>query len=138
MLGDTVAFQLRPPAALAPMRAGSRSAQTGSTAAAPLMLFHHDAHLEVWRMGTHSSAVSDPSTMLDGQSVSLHGAARHGRAAPKAARTMTGSSISPDGRWVVCTVPGELKLFRLTYETSPSSAESVRVQKVLRHFCPRR
>ena len=112
-------------------------AQTGSTAAAPLMLFHHDAHLEVWRMGTHSSAISDPSTMLDGQSVEVSTEPRVlVELRPKAARTMTGSSISPDGRWVVCTVPGELKLFRLTYETSATSAESVRVQKVLASLLP--
>ena len=116
---------------------GAVLAQTGSRGAAPLMLFHHDAHLEVWRMGTHSSAASDATTMLDGQSVEVSTEPRVlVELRPKAARTMTGSSISPDGRWVVCTVPGELKLFRLTYETSASSAESVRVQKVLASLLP--
>ena len=110
-------------------------AQTG-TAAAPLMLFHHDAHLEVWRMGTHSAS-ADPAGMQDGQAVDVATQPRVlVELRPKAGRTMTGSSISVDGRWVACAAPGEVKLFRLTYETSPSSVESVRVQKVAAALLP--
>lgn len=83
-----------------PLGPAASLTQISSDEVPPIMLFRHDTHLEVWRLGTQRAAAARADSMLDGDTLD---AATDPRVLvevrPKAARTMTGSCIAPDGRW---------------------------------------
>eukprot|EP01052_Picozoa_sp_SAG31_P030925 SAG31_NODE_3221_length_4526_cov_2.643099_3_plen_479_part_00 len=117
-----------------PFHAPGKLAQLGAGTAAPLMLFQHDSHLDLWRLGAGATPDEiDLSASWDGTPLQLKfGAQRLLELRPKGGRSLTGSCISATGEWVAAADAAGLKLYKLQY----SEDDRIAVKKVAPSLLP--